>query len=185
MQEWFLTILGGVDLRLAVVISILLEILVAVLGLFPSIFITAANVAIFGVINGFIVSTIGEVLGAQVAFYLYRYGFRKPIQKRMKNRWVERIFNHRKEIGFSIIVQGRLIPFIPAGLVTLYAAVSSISGFFFILASTLGKLPAMIIEVLVAYGIMQLSTMYILIGLVVVVGFVITRWIYKRSTVQN
>ena len=180
MQEWFLILLETVDLRIAVVISILLQVIIAVLGVVPSIFITTANVAVFGTLNGFILSMIGEVLGAQVTFYLYRYGFKQPLKKHMTNCWFERLFHHRKEVGYAIILQGRLIPFIPSGLVTFYASVSSISALHFFLASTLGKFPAMILEVLVAYGIMQLDAMYLMISLIVVVGVFLLMVIKRR-----
>lgn len=182
MQEWILTLLGTVDLRLAVVISILLQVVIAILGIVPSIFITAANVAVFGVVNGFVLSTVGEVFGAQVTFYLYRYGFKQPLQKRINNRWFERLFNHRQNIGYAIILQGRLIPFIPSGLVTFYASVSSIGGLPFFIASTLGKLPAMLLEVLVAYGVLQLDAMYLVICLIVFVFGIFLWTIMKRKS---
>lgn len=182
MQEWLTVVLDGIDLRIAFIISIFIEIIIAVLGLFPSIFITAANIAVFGVVNGFIISAIGEIIGAQVAFYLYRLGFRKPIQQQLKNRWLGRILQQRKEIGFTIVLQGRLIPFIPAGIVTFYAAVSSMSAMLFFIASTLGKLPAIVLEALVAYGALQLSAMYFMIALVIGLGIGFIYWLYRKSS---
>ncbi|MFZ1453907.1 MAG: hypothetical protein WAT20_14470, partial [Ferruginibacter sp.] len=68
---------------LAIVISICASILVAVLGVVPSVFITAANILFFGFWNGLFISFLGEALGAGIAFLLYRKGFKKPVEKKL------------------------------------------------------------------------------------------------------
>lgn len=56
-------------------ISILLNILISITGVFPSAPLTFVNVKLFGFWNGFSLSFIGEVLGAALSFWLYRKGF--------------------------------------------------------------------------------------------------------------
>ena len=53
---------------LAIVISICISIIVAVLGIVPSVFITAANILFFGFWNGMFISFLGEAIGAGIAF---------------------------------------------------------------------------------------------------------------------
>ncbi|MBO8171608.1 MAG: TVP38/TMEM64 family protein [Bacillaceae bacterium] len=182
MEQWLLSLFESAgSLYVAAVISILLNTLVALMGVVPSIVITTANVAVFGLIPGFFVSFIGEVIGAQVAFYLYRKGLKKPVQKRIRHprvkTWLE-----KREVNFLVVLEGRLIPFMPAGIVTFYAAVGSMSGLSFFTASTIGKIPAMILETLAAYGLVQAKAGFIQLGIAVLIfilGYGL--WIRKKK----
>lgn len=49
----------------------------------------------------------------------------------------------------------RLIPFVPSGLVTAGASLTLISGPLFTIASTIGKIPAVFLEVAVVYGLIN------------------------------
>jgi uncharacterized membrane protein YdjX (TVP38/TMEM64 family) len=69
--------------NLAIVISICISIIIAVLGVVPSVFITAANILFFGFWNGMFISFLGEALGAGIAFLLYRKGFKKTVEKQL------------------------------------------------------------------------------------------------------
>ena len=64
-------------------ISIFLSILIAVIGVLPSFFITATNILFFGFWNGTFISFIGESVGAAIAFILYRKGFKKAMESRL------------------------------------------------------------------------------------------------------
>ncbi|MEO6540612.1 MAG: VTT domain-containing protein, partial [Ferruginibacter sp.] len=68
---------------LAILISICVSIIIAILGVVPSVFITAANILFFGFWNGTLISFLGEALGAAVSFYLYRKGFKHRVAKRL------------------------------------------------------------------------------------------------------
>ena len=70
---------------LAIVISICISIIIAVLGVVPSVFITAANILFFGFWNGMFISFLGEAIGAGIAFLLYRRGFKKTVKKSLIN----------------------------------------------------------------------------------------------------
>ena len=45
---------------IAIIISLILSIIIAVIGVLPSMFLTGANIIFFGTINGFIISILGE-----------------------------------------------------------------------------------------------------------------------------
>ena len=141
--------------QLAIVISILLSMLVAVLGLIPSVFITAANILFFGFWQGTLISIAGETIGAIVAFFLYRAGFRNTTQKKFSQQpKLQSLLNVRGREAFWLIFSLRLIPFVPSGLVTFAAAVGKTGAVVFITASTLGKLPALLME---AYSVLQVT----------------------------
>ncbi|MDQ7864664.1 hypothetical protein RCO48_36895 [Peribacillus frigoritolerans] len=73
----------------SIAVSLVFNILISVLGFIPSVFITAANISVFGFEKGLILSYIGEIAGAVVSFWLYRKGFQTFKPKFMKNRWVK------------------------------------------------------------------------------------------------
>ena len=133
--------------NLAIVISICISIIIAIMGVVPSVFITAANILFFGFWNGMFISFLGEAIGAGIAFLLYRKGFKKTVEKRLdKYPKVKRLINAEGKEAFYLVLALRLIPFVPSGLITFAAAVGKISFLTFIIASSLGKLPALLIE---------------------------------------
>jgi len=140
---------------LALLISICASIIVALLGVVPSVFITAANILFFGFWNGTFISFLGESLGAAVAFLLYRMGFKKRVEKGLQKypRLKKLLYAENKE-GFYLVFSLRLMPFVPSGLITFAAAVGKVSFPVFITASSLGKIPALLIE---AYSVYEIT----------------------------
>lgn len=53
------------------------------------------------------------------------------------------------------IFQARLLPFIPSGIVTFSSAMSNVSIRVFILATACGKIPSILLEVLVSYNLVN------------------------------
>jgi uncharacterized membrane protein YdjX (TVP38/TMEM64 family) len=141
--------------NLALVSSLLLSIVIAVLGVIPSFFVTAANILFFGFWPGVTVSFLGEALGAVVAFYLYRKGFKRGATNQIsKYKTIEQLINAENKKAFWLILSLRLIPFVPSGLVTFAAAVGRVSMLTFLVASSIGKLPALLLE---GYAVYQVT----------------------------
>lgn len=141
--------------QVAILISLAASILVAVIGVLPSVFITAANILVFGFWPGTALSFAGEALGAIVAFILYRKGLRKGVQHQLEKYPRVQPLLHTKGVrAFWLIFSLRLLPFVPSGLVTFAGAVGVVSLGTFFLASTLGKLPALLLE---AYSVKQVT----------------------------
>lgn len=141
--------------QLAIVISLAISVVVAVLGLVPSVFITAANILFFGFWNGTLLSFLGETIGAAIAFFLYRNGFKKTSQRSFeKFPKVQKLLNANGREAFLLILSLRLIPFVPSGVVTFAAAVGTVSATVFLTASSLGKIPALLLE---AYSVYQVA----------------------------
>lgn len=165
--------------QLAIVISLLASILVAVLGVVPSLFITAANILFFGFWKGTAISFAGEAIGAVIAFWLYRKGFKRsigaPLDKLPK---AQRLITAEGREAFLLILSMRLLPFIPSGLVTFAAAMGKVSLPLFFIASSLGKAPALLLEAYSAYQVTAFGTQgKIILGIcaIVLLFFVITR----------
>ena len=131
----------------AVILSVALNILISVLGVVPSFFLTAANISFFGFSYGLVVSIIGEAIGAVISFYLYRIGIHKAKEKvSINNQFLIKLQQTEGITAFVLVFALRLAPFVPSGLITLISAGSRIGIWNFSVASTLGKLPALLIE---------------------------------------
>ena len=142
--------------NLAFISSLLLSIVIAVLGVVPSFFVTAANILFFGFWPGVMVSFLGEALGAVVSFYLYRKGFKKSLSHQLeKYKTANALINAENRKAFWLVLSLRLIPFVPSGLITFAAAVGRISVFTFLISSSLGKLPALLLEGYAVYEVTQ------------------------------
>ena len=138
----------------AVWLSIILNIIISVLGVVPSFFITAANISFFGFENGLLLSILGEAFGAIISFYLYRKGINKVRNKiSIKNKYLNRLMHSKGIEAFLLILSLRIFLLMPSGLVTLVSASSNVGILNFSIASTFGKIPALVIE---AYSIQQI-----------------------------
>jgi uncharacterized membrane protein YdjX (TVP38/TMEM64 family) len=161
--------------QLAILLSIFISILIAMIGLLPSVFITAANILFFGFWEGTLISFLGEAIGAGVAFLLYRKGFKKSVEKKMdKYPRAKKLVNSRGTEAFWLIL------FVPSGLVTFAAAVGKPSFSTFIMASSLGKIPALLLEAYSVNAVAEFGWQGKLILAVVAVGLLY--WILSRRT---
>lgn len=173
--------------QLALLISLLASILVAVLGVVPSFFITAANILFFGFWKGTAISFAGEAIGAVVAFWLYRKGFKRSIGKSLdKFPKAQRLITAQGKEAFLLILSMRLLPFVPSGLVTFAAAVGRVSLLLFFIASSIGKAPALLLEAYSAYQVTAFGTQgKIILGIcAVALLFIVVRRITGKRQVQ-
>ncbi|EPZ37161.1 MULTISPECIES: TVP38/TMEM64 family protein [Anoxybacillus] len=155
MEEKLITLFHTYE-SVAYLISIAINIVISILGVVPSVFLTAANLAVFGFWKGTFVSFVGEAVGAIVSFVLYRKGFRKLSE----TKWfsypkVKRLLAAEGVEAFSLVLSLRLLPFVPSGLVTFVSAIGRMSLLLFLVASSLGKLPALLLEAYSVYQVMN------------------------------
>lgn len=166
--------------NLSIITSICLSILIAVLGVVPSIFITAANILFFGFWNGTLISFAGEAIGAAIAFLLYRKGFKNISEKKLqKFPSIKKIIDAENREAFYLVFSLRLIPYIPSGLITFAAAIGKISFLVFLLGSSLGKLPALFIEAASVYGATQFGWQGKVLLACLAVGLLY--WMFKKQ----
>jgi len=139
--------------------SMALNIVISVAGVLPSIFLSGANAVVYGLAGGFFVSLTGEVLGAAVAFLLYRYGLQRArgLKKLGTVSWmasIHRASRLRKCLAIALL---RMNPLIPSGVVNLGAALADVRFSDFLLATFLGKIPSMVFETFVGHDLVYLS----------------------------
>jgi uncharacterized membrane protein YdjX (TVP38/TMEM64 family) len=165
---------------LAIGISLLVSTVVAILGLVPSVFVTAANLAFFGFWPGVALSFAGEALGAFVSFLIYRKGFkRRSAAALARFPKLQRLLEAEGTRAFTLVLSLRLLPFVPSGLVTFAAAVGRISTGSFLVASTLGKAPALMLEAWSVYEVTHFTG----IGKVIlaVAALVMIVWLFRKK----
>lgn len=168
----------------AIIISLLCSIIVAIVGVMPSAFITVGNLVYFGFWQGLLVSIVGEAVGAIVSFILYRKGLLKLKEKRPFDNILTRRLSHTNNWdGAILVIALRIFPFAPSGIVTFTAALSKMSVTAFAVSSTIGKIPSLYIEALSTQAFFQLDIKWKLI-ICLFAGFLlcIYFWIKRKKT---
>ncbi|WP_310828757.1 TVP38/TMEM64 family protein [Paenibacillus pedocola] len=143
----------------AVLISLLINVVISVVGIIPSVALTIVNMLVFGVVPGFLLSWVGEVLGAAVSYLLYRKGtltYKEKYRPNKTIKWLSQIQTLNPKRQFFSIIIARSAPLIPSSLVTLICVISKIGFSNFIVASAIGKIPSLLLEALIGYGYVNL-----------------------------
>ena len=155
--------------------SIILNIGIAITGVLPSYFLTGFNLLYFGFWGGFGVSLAGESLGAIVAFLLYRKGFRRFLREKIEKypRW-QQLLDSQGQEAFLLIIYLRMLPFMPSGVVTFGSSVGKVTLGTFAAASSIGKIPALMIE---AFSVHQV-TQFTLAGKIILFAAGLTGAVY-------
>ncbi|WP_257350507.1 TVP38/TMEM64 family protein [Pseudalkalibacillus decolorationis] len=170
----------------ALIISIILNILIAIAGILPSYFVTAANIIYFGFWDGMFVSFIGESIGVLIAFLLYRNGFKSNLRDRLdQHNFVKRVIDLKGRKAFIAIFSLRLMPIVPSGVVTFVAAIGIVSTWTFFIASTVGKIPALLLESLSVYHIIEWNLTGKLILASLSIGLLILIWNVNRKNTNR
>jgi uncharacterized membrane protein YdjX (TVP38/TMEM64 family) len=155
MKEQIITLLNTYE-NVAFLISIFINIMISILGIVPSVFLTAANLAVFGFWKGTFISFVGEAIGAIISFMLYCKGFRKLSETKLfSHPKVKRLLEAKGLEAFFLVLSLRLLPFVPSGVVTFVAAIGKIPFLIFVIASSIGKIPALLLEAYSVYHLMN------------------------------
>jgi uncharacterized membrane protein YdjX (TVP38/TMEM64 family) len=170
----------------AVLLSILLNILISIAGILPSTIITIVNIGTFGFAFGLLLSIAGEAIGAIISFYLYRKGVQKwDIAKKFTHPYFKELLQAEGWNAMILIFSLRLMPFMPSGAVTFISACSRVKAVYFAIASTIGKIPALLLEALVIYGVFQLDTRLQFMVFTAFGILLIFLWLKRRSRQQR
>ncbi|MGL5820553.1 MAG: TVP38/TMEM64 family protein [Sarcina sp.] len=165
--------------NLAILISLVVSIIIALLGILPSVFVTGANIIVFGPIKGFLISLLGEVIGGVITFYLYRLGFKKTVEGLSKYKLIDKIVHSKGKKAAMLIFEARLLPFIPSGFVTFAAAISEVTIIPYTVATILGKIPSIGIEAIVSYDIININQNFFKLVLTILALILVTLTIKK------
>lgn len=149
ITDWLL-----INKYFGLILSIGINIFISIMGFIPSFFVTAANLTVYGFWLGTLISFLGEVIGAIVTFILYRKGFKSFSRFQIdKYPFLKKLFSAEEKEAFLMVLLLRVLPFVPSGIVNLFAAISSMKLITFMVASTIGKIPALLLE---SYSVFQI-----------------------------
>ena len=165
----------------AVFISFFIDVVINIVGFLPSIFISTANGLIFGLFWGGIISWLAETVGVLISFYVMRTLFRGMAMNIInKSKTLKKLDSYDSWQAMAI---ARAIPYMPNGLVTAIAALSSMHFRSYALGCLIGKLPSTALEVILGHDVVNMEEhalrLTILIILVTLVYGGI--WYYNRK----
>ena len=129
----------------APIISFMLMILQSVAAPLPAFLITFSNAAIFGWVNGALLSWSSAMAGAALCFFIARYLGRDVVEKLTSKFALDGVDEFFSMYGKHTILIARLLPFMSFDLVSYAAGLTSMKFWPFFLATGIGQLPATIV----------------------------------------
>ncbi|WP_134699074.1 TVP38/TMEM64 family protein [Ammoniphilus sp. YIM 78166] len=174
---------------IAVLIGGGLIILQAFLPIFPFIGLVTANVLVFGLVGGFFINWTSSVLASILMFYLARSTGREWAEKKLSRypKWT-RINDFLQANGFKSILTLRLFPIIPPVALNLLSGISKVGARSYVAATSLGKIPAILLQSMIGNDLLSFSenkTRILLLavgfGLVLFIGMKVVRKKMKLS----
>ncbi len=129
----------------APLISIGLMVFQAIAAPIPAFLITGTNGLLFGVFWGSVISWIGAIFGAVVAFYLAkRLGYDFVKKKVNETGWLNQLERLNGKYGFWIVLIARLVPVVSFDLISFAAGLAGMKLRTFLISTGIGMLPATI-----------------------------------------
>ena len=172
----------------AIVFAFLLTLFTNALGFPPAVIFSTANVILFGIVPGIILSCVAETVGVTIAFLLMRFYFRDAAEKAIaKSPFLAKVDQYSGSKGFIIMLIGRMVPYLPSAIMNAVGALSSIRFRDYVLASLVGKFPSTGIEAIIGHDIiMQQEDNTRLIAVVIVAGILIYTAIrYEKNLMRT
>ncbi len=140
----------------AMTVSFMIDVLINVGSIFPSVFLSTANGLIFGLPVGIVLSWLAETTGVVLSFFLMRFFFRNTAEKIIeKSDRMKDIDTASGKHGLEWMTFARTLPYFPSGILTAIGAVSSISVRDYIIANLIGKFPSTALEVVIGHDIVN------------------------------
>lgn len=166
----------------APLISFLLMIFQSVAAPLPAFVITFTNAALFGWVNGAILSWTSAMAGAALCFFIAKFLGRDSVEKLTNKFAMDSIDRFFEIYGKYAILIARLLPFMSFDLVSYAAGLTSMSFISFFIATGLGQLPATIVYSYVG-GMLTGGAKYVMMGITTL--FAITVLIYILKKIYN
>lgn len=173
----------------SIIVTILLFIVMTFTIVFPFMILSGAAGIMYGLVWGVLISWVGEVIGAVVMFVFARYFFRVLTESWIKKSpYLKQVDDYSATNGFKALLIARLLPLAPSGIITAVAAISRISFKDFFLATVIGKLPPVVIKVLLGHDLVfagENMTRLVIVVILVVIVYVGLWWRKRRKGQQS
>lgn len=163
----------------AVIVSFLLMVLQSIISPIPAFFITLANSAIFGWVNGAILSWSSAMAGAALCFFISRILGRDVAEKFTGKGMLETVDKFFENYGKYAILIARLLPFMSFDLVSYAAGLTGMSFLAFFVATGIGQFPATIVYSYVG-GTLTGGAQKLMMGLLILFALSIAIFVGKK-----
>ena len=168
--------------EIAALILIVAKIIGALI-FFPGTPLTLLAGATFGVFWGSIISLIGNIVGATLAFLVSRYFLQKYVKKEFLvkypkiSSYEQRFFSH----GLRTVILLRLIPLFPFNALNYLLGVTRVSNKDYILGTAIGIIPGTIAFVYFGQSLAMLSVLHIALSVVAIIGLIYIGKFYEKK----
>ncbi len=171
----------------AAVFAFFLTLFVNALGFPPAIIFSTANVMLFGIVPGIILSCAAETVGVTIAFLLMRFYFRDAAEKVItKSPFLSKIDRYSGTKGFFVMLIARMIPYIPSALLNAVGALSSIRLRDYVIASFVGKFPSTGIEAIIGHDLIvkQPDNTRLIVVIICAIILIAGAWRYEKHVMK-
>ncbi len=157
--------------------------IIGALIFFPGTPLTLLAGVTFGVFWGSIISLIGNIIGATLAFLVSRYFLQKYVTTKflakypMISRYEQRFFSH----GLRTVILLRLIPLFPFNALNYLLGVTRVSNKDYILGTAIGIIPGTIAFVYFGQSLAMLSVLHIALSVVAIIGLIYIGKFYEKK----
>lgn len=142
----------------------------------PSWFLIVVSVLAYGPVGGGIIALVGLVLAATVAYWIGRLFSEFTIKKMIDQKSEKKMRHYLQRYGFWTVVIFKLAPFLSNDLISYAAGLVSMSFSRFLLASTIGSSPLVMIIAYLGETNERLRNGFLIVSVISVVGFIIYVW---------
>ena len=171
----------------AIVFAFLLTLFTNALGFPPAVIFSTANVILFGIVPGIILSCVAETVGVTIAFVLMRFYFRDAAEKVIiKSPFLSKIDRYSGTKGFFIMLIARMIPYVPSALLNAVGALSSIRLRDYVIASFVGKFPSTGIEAIIGHDLIvkQPDNTRLVVVIICAIVLIAGAWRYEKHVMK-
>ncbi|TMW73333.1 TVP38/TMEM64 family protein [Alteribacter natronophilus] len=185
VHEPLLTWIGNTDREYAA-ITALAATLMSLFPVIPYPIVGGVIGAAYGPALGGLIIWIGSSLASVIMFAIVRYGYQDWGKKILhKYKYLEKLTVLFERNAFVTITLLRMIPVIPSIIINVYAALSRVRFLSYAAASSLGKIPSMILFALIGHTIVtdpgELLVMAVVYGTFLAVMYAAYRFWQKRA----
>lgn len=141
----------------APLILALTQLVQVVLAFIPGHVLMIAAGYLYGLSGGFFLNLVTIVAASQLAFVLARWAGRPLVERLVPPHVMARFDQSSASSNMLLLTVGFLVPVLPGDALNLLAGLSGISGYRFLVANLVGRLPAVLLWTLVGSHGIQLS----------------------------
>lgn len=130
---------------LAPLVAFALFMVQAALPVFPYVVLAAAGGLLFGFKMGFLLSWLGALAGACLAYGICKWLGGEWASQKINERWGYDVKRVNGEMAFWTIVLARVVPVVPTPIINVAAALGGVPFWNFFLSSAIGKIPSAVL----------------------------------------